>query len=256
MEVSDYIGFVATEGELFASVAEHGELRVDVPTCPGWDMRELVRHLGLIHLWAAGHVAFPHEEPDYGVELQDLAEYWPDLGGAWPADLDLVSWYRETNANLVRVLEAAPSDVDAFTFLPAPSPLAMWARRQASETAIHRFDAQHARGVASQFEPKFASDMLNEMLCGFAPRRRTLDIAAEQLVHIHTSDTDDHWYVTIGPERTETSRAGSDADLTLTGTAAQLYLLLWNRAPDASITMTGNTDLMNLWHGKFRVRWS
>ena len=90
MEVSDYIGAVASEGELFAAAAERGELGVDVSTCPGWDMRELVRHLGLIHLWAAGHVAF---QPSDILDVDDLperAEYWPDL--AWgPADADLVS---------------------------------------------------------------------------------------------------------------------------------------------------------------------
>lgn len=34
------------------------------------------------------------------------------------------------------VLESAPADVAAFTFLPAPTPLAIWARRQASEIAM------------------------------------------------------------------------------------------------------------------------
>ena len=126
MDVSDYIGFVASEGDLFASAAEQGELSVDIPPCPGWDMRALVRHLGLIHLWAAGHVAFPHEEPEYAVDLHELASYWPDLAGAWPDDAGLVAWYRDTHANLVEVLKAADPDVAAFTFLPAPSPLAMW----------------------------------------------------------------------------------------------------------------------------------
>ncbi len=46
----------------------------------------------------------------------------------------------------------------------------MWSRRQASEIAIHRFDAENARGVSSHFEPEFAADMLDELLSGFAPR--------------------------------------------------------------------------------------
>jgi len=39
-------------------------------------------------------------------------------------------------------LASAPPDLDCLTFLAAPSPLAMWARRQAHETAIHRVDAE------------------------------------------------------------------------------------------------------------------
>ncbi len=254
MDVSEHIGFVVSEAELFAAAAESGDLGVAVATCPGWDMRELVRHLGLIHLWAAGHVAFPHTDPD-DVQLHTLAEFWPNLA-VWPDDADLVNWYRATNANLVEALKAAPSDVESFTFLPAPSPLAMWARRQASEIAIHRFDAEAARGVTTHFETAFAADVLDEMLSGFAARRRELAIEAEQVMHVHTEDTDEDWYLTIGPERIETSRQGDDADLTLSGSAEELYLLMWNRAPDSSVTMTGNTDLMTVWHGNVRIRWS
>jgi len=47
MDVSDYIGSVKAEGESFASAAEQGELNVSIAACPGWDMREMVRHLGL-----------------------------------------------------------------------------------------------------------------------------------------------------------------------------------------------------------------
>ncbi len=254
MDVSEHIGFVASEAELFAAAAESGDLGAAVETCPGWDMRELVRHLGLIHLWAAGHIAFPHAEPD-DVKLQDLAEYWPDLA-AWPDDADLVSWYRATSANLVETLRAAPADVESFMYLPAPSPLAMWARRQASEIAIHRFDAESARGVTTHFENAFAADVLDEMLCGFAPRRRELAIDAEKVMHVHAEDVDQDWFLTIGPESIETSRQGGNADLTLRGSAEELYLLMWNRAPDSTVTMTGNTDLMGVWRGNVRIRWS
>jgi len=41
-------------------------------------------------------------------------------------------------------LSAAPPDLRCWTFLPAPSPLAMWARRQAHETTVHRVDAELA----------------------------------------------------------------------------------------------------------------
>ncbi len=258
MDVSDYIGFVASEGDRFAAAAEHGELNVRIAPCPDWDMGDLVRHLGMIHLWAAANVAFPESDwLDVG-ELPDLVRYWPDLAGEsgeYPDDAGLVAWYRDTLANLIEVLKTAPADVAAFTFLPAPSPLAMWARRQASEIAIHRFDAEQARGITSHFDPQFATDMLDELMSGFAPRPRQIDIDGPQVIHVHAEDTGEHWYLTIGQERSETSRQGGHADLTLTGSAADLYLLLWNRTPDSDVAMSGNTDLMDLWQNNFRVRW-
>ena len=62
MDTADYIGHVASEGDKFAAAAGTGELDVDIAACEGWDMRALVRHLGLIHLWAAGNVAFPTDD--------------------------------------------------------------------------------------------------------------------------------------------------------------------------------------------------
>ena len=257
MDVSDYIGFVASEGALFASAAEQGELSVRIAPCPDWNMGDLVRHLGMIHLWAAANVAFPESDWFDVEELPDLVRCWPDLAGdgQYPDDAELVAWYRDTLANLIGVLKSAPADVAASTFLPAPTPLTMWARRQASEIAIHRFDAEQARGITSHFAPHFATDMLDELLSGFAPRPRPLDVERPHVMHVHAQDIGEHWYVSMGPEDTETSRDGDAADLTLAGTAADLYVLLWNRTPDAGIAMSGKTDLMDLWHGNFRVRW-
>ena len=92
---------------------------------------------------------------------------------------------------------------------------------------------------------------------GFAPgpRSRPLEIDGPRVLHVHAEDTDDHWYVTIESTRTKTSSEGDSADLTLTGTAESLYVLLWNRPPDGPVTMTGDTDLIDLWHGNFRVNW-
>jgi uncharacterized protein (TIGR03083 family) len=260
MDVSDYIGFVASEGELFASAAEQGDLDVAIAPCPGWNMRDLVRHLGMIHLWAAANVAFPESDWLDVSDLPDLVRYWPELtgeSGEYPDDAELVDWYRDTLANLVEVLKSAPADVAAFTFLPAPTPLTMWARRQASEIAIHRFDAEQARGITTHFDPPFATDMLDELLSGFAARPgRDIAVDGERVLHVQASDVDEHWYLTISPQGFETSRQGNDAELTVAGTAAELYLSMWNRTPDSTVQLIGDTSLMDLWHTGCRVRWS
>ena len=111
------------------------------------------------------------------------------------------------------------------------------------------------RRITSRVDPHFATDMLDELMCGFAPRPRQIDLDGPRVIHVHAEDSDEHWYLTIGAERTETSRTGDHADLTLTGTAADLYVLLWNRAPGSTVALSGDTDLIDLWHRNFRVRW-
>ena len=75
MEITTHITAIQDDGKLFAEAAEMGGLDRDVPSCPGWDVRELVRHLGMIHLWAAGHhrkrVLSAHHI--CGTELQSLS---------------------------------------------------------------------------------------------------------------------------------------------------------------------------------------
>lgn len=258
MNVTDYIRYVASEGDRFAAVADEGDLSVAIAACEGWDMRALVRHLGLIHLWAAGNVAFPTDDWLDADDIPDMARYWPALGAAWPADADLTTWYRQTKENLVRVLESAPSDHQCFSFLPAPTPVTMWSRRQASEIAIHRFDAEHARGIPTHFEPAFAADMLDELLSGFAPRPSSsnVEVDSDRVLHVHARDVDEHWYLTLGPSGIETSREGGEADLTVTATASALYLLMWNRTDESTVELTGDPHLIDVWRRSCTVRWS
>lgn len=255
MDITDHITFVGQEAKLLAQAAELGGLDADVPSCPGWDMRELLRHLSMIHLWAAGHVSRRRED-SFGAELADLEGAWPDLAVFWPEDEDLIDWYLETNANLVITLESAPIDADAWTFLPAPSPLAMWARRQAHETAIHRFDAENAAGVGSVFEPEFASDGVDEILAAFAPRKPEFPVASTKAMLVHATDTGDRWHVSLAPDGITTVRGDGPADVTLAGNATELYLAMWNRGDDEQLTITGDRDVLDLWHANVRIRWS
>lgn len=262
MDIADYIEYVATEGSKFAAAADEGSLDADIAACDDWNMRTLVRHLGLIHLWAGAHVAFSSDDwLDSSDDIPALSRYWPDLAASWPADTDLVAWYRRTNENLVRVLRSTPDDHQCMTFLPAPTALAMWSRRQASEIAIHRFDAEHACDIPSHFEPEFAADMLDELLSGFAarPRRngaKDIEVESDRVLHVHAEDVDEHWFLTIGRAAIQTTREGGDADLTVAATAAELYLLMWNRTDESTVTLTGDPRLMDIWRESCRIRWS
>lgn len=256
MEIAEHITALGQEAKALAVAAEHGGLDANVPTCPGWDMRELVRHLAMIHLWAAGHVVAPRESSFGGGDLGEFTEVWPELAVFWPEDGELIPWYLDTNANLVQTLEAAPADVEAWTFLPAPTPLAMWARRQAHETAVHRFDAENAAGIASSFDPVFASDGIDELITGFAPRKEEFPVDRERTMSVRATDTHDAWRVTLAPSGITTVRSEEPADVNVAGAASELYLMLWNRGKDSDISITGDKRVLEFWHNDVRIRWS
>ena len=91
MGASEYIEFIRTESDRFAAAAELGALDVAVPACEDWDLRDLVRHLGVIHLWAAANIACPADDGLFVDDLEVLARHWPELASSWRVQSLLVS---------------------------------------------------------------------------------------------------------------------------------------------------------------------
>ena len=262
VQVADHIEFLERDGRLMAAAAERAGLAARVPSCPGWQVGDLLRHQGYVHRWAARFVidrlsdAVP--EPSEAVIL-----------AADPPDEELLTWFRDGHSVLVDALRAAPPDLSCWTFLPAPSPLAFWARRQAHETAVHRVDAELATGGAvTSLDPAFAADGIDELIVGFLGRheRRLTDeqrAGGRRLVHIQPTDAPGEWQVELTEDgtRAATVRRGAGsgaAACTLTGPAAGLYLVLWNRAEPgaaADVSIGGDAGVFRSWRDNIRVTW-
>jgi uncharacterized protein (TIGR03083 family) len=236
METSEFLRTLDHEGRLLAAAAEEAGTDAKVPTCPDWQVRDLLRHTGAVHRWAAAFVADGHPE---GRPLGEL----PDLDGG-----ELVAWYRDSHRHLVDTLAGASPDVECFAFLPAPSALAFWTRRQAHETTVHRFDAESARGgTPTAIATDFAADGIDELLRGFHARPKSrVRTSTPRILRIRAEDADAVWTVRLSPEPPVTTRdAALDAECELSGPAEQLYLSLWNRLPMP--TVTGDQTLASLW---------
>jgi hypothetical protein len=152
-----------------------------------------------------------------------------------------------------------------WTFLEAPSPLAFWARRQAHETAIHRVDVQQAAagaGAAGEpaFTPQFAADGVDELIMGFLGRdakRGSWDGPPGTLT-LHADDGADgsaQWRVLSEPGGLAVARENGAADCDVTGPAAGLYLLLWNRRDASGLDVRGDASSLAGFREHFRVTW-
>lgn len=246
MEVSEHIAALEEHGEELASAAGKAGLEVKVPTCPGWTVRRLVEHLGKIHRWAATYVREGRDA--YGGGSPRMATA--------PVD-GLLDWFVDGHSALVAALRAAPAGLDCWSFLPAPSPLAFWARRQAHETAIHRADAESALGAVPSFDARFAADGIDELLCAFYSRGGGFLVAdPPRSLLVVADDVGRSWHVAIHPDRREvTVGAELPADCTLQGSASQLYLTLWNRPPRPEPELSGDPAVMRLWRERAQVKW-
>ncbi|MEU1071441.1 MULTISPECIES: maleylpyruvate isomerase family mycothiol-dependent enzyme [unclassified Streptomyces] len=248
MDTPDFIDTLDREGRLLALAAGAAGTGAPVPTCPDWQVRDLLRHTGTVHRWATAYITEGHTDfHPSGAE--------PDLDGR-----ELLDWFTEGHRSLVDALSAAPKDLECWQFMPAPSPLAFWARRQAHETAVHRADAESARGGdLTTPEPEFAVDGIDELLLAFHGRERSqVRTSTPRTLRIRASDADADavWTVHLSDGVPRTVRgAEGPADCELSGSAYDLYLTLWNRLPLSAVTVTGDASLAGLWREKSAITW-
>jgi uncharacterized protein (TIGR03083 family) len=240
METAELLDILDREGRALAAAAEAAGTDAKVPACPGWQVRDLLRHTGAVHRWAAGYASGRHTAP------RPIGD-GPDLDGS-----ELLDWYRESHRDLVGTLAVTAPDTASWTFhpapLPTPSPSAFWTRRQAHETAVHRYDAETARGGGtSPVAADFAVDGIDELLRGFHARPKSrVRTGRPRVLRVRATDTDAVWTVRLSAKPPVTTPdAATEADAELAGPAGQLYLALWNRVPVPQVT--GDASLAALW---------
>jgi uncharacterized protein (TIGR03083 family) len=259
METSQHIAALRREGDLLAVAAGQAGLDAAVPSCPPWQVRDLLRHTGYIHRWAAGYISGRSGPGRDGASEAEVLS-------SGPPDGELIAWFRDGHAALLRTFAEADPDVIAWTVLPGPSRLASWARRQAHETGIHRADAELASGPVTPYPASFAADGIDELIMGFMARDEAR-LSPEQrsgprrVLAVRAADTSGSWVVELtagGRDAARVARGDGPADCTLAGPASGLYQLLWNRCDLAGsgAEVTGDATLLADWSEGVRVTWS
>ena len=225
-----------------------------MPTCPEWRLRDLVHHLGGVHRWATIYVSTARTTP---VENADDLEKFV---GGWPPDGRLVDWFARGHSALLGALEWATDDLACWTFLPAPSPRAFWARRQAHETAVHLADVLSVSANVPSFPAAFAEDGVEELLLGFGDRRRAgMKTPVERTLGLRATDVDARWHVRLTPGEPGdivVTPADGDAECTVTAAVSDLYLLLWNRRSAEGLDVGGDPAVLDQWRENVRITWN
>jgi uncharacterized protein (TIGR03083 family) len=252
MERDRAVAIVEREaGRLLAlATAPGADLAAPVPSCPGWDLEDVVIHLGRVYNWA-------------GTIVADGLLASP--GGAIPQRPETMSptdWMADRLARLVGALRETPNDVSIWNFgLESPAGVAFWYRRQAHETAVHRMDAELAAGVAvAPLEADIAADMVSELLA-ISHIADVTDTAASQSVsgpggagvpagsvHLHASDVDGaEWTIDVAARTV--SRRHAKADAAVRGSAWALARWCWGRPTDGEIEIFGDEAAAEAWRG-------
>ena len=264
METEEHVAALERQGKLLADAADRAGPDAVVPTCPDWRVRDVIRHIGYVHRWATGYVA--GQLTEMVPELTEAEQF-----AAGTPDDELTDWYTSGLTGLITALGQADPAMAAWTFLPAPSPRAFWARRQAHETAIHRADAEAAAAGWPNYPAEFAADGIDELLIGFYGRDAARAAAAPaphadaRALEVRAVDTGQAWHVGLSQDasRILTTARGDRQDrpapdCTVSGPASGLYLLLWNRADPATagVVVSGEASLLDGWVSNMHVTWA
>jgi uncharacterized protein (TIGR03083 family) len=220
---------------------------VPVPTCPGWNVSQLARHVDGGQRWAREIIATRAAEPPSDVALRDLS-------GATDEDPEtLAASLTEAATALTSALtEAGP---DAHMWCPVgDGGSAFYARRFTHETAMHRADAALALGVEFVLEPEIATDGIDEcMELGSLPFHFEVHpwtrelLAPGQTIGLHATDADAHWLLDLTGDVIAWQRADARAAVELRAPVTDLLLAIYRRRPVTALEMTGDAKLVDFW---------
>ena len=160
-----------------------------------------------------------------------------------PEGDELPDWYADNVRGLVDALSTMDTDGIWPTWAgdrPGRSTRAGWPRRPPCTAGTR---------VGGAIDPALAVDGIDEHLELFAPLAPgDAPRASHGTIHLHATDVDGEWLVTLGPDGITFEHGHAKGDVALRGTASDLLLWAWNRVPvDDRFEVFGDPRLLDAW---------
>ena len=222
---------------LLSDAARSVDLDAPVPTCPGWTVRDLVVHTGIVHRHKTEVVR--------GRYLNEPPDEPPEPVG------DALEWYDEGVGEMLSVFGEADLDAPSWTWCGHDHNADWWVRRMAQESLIHGADALLSAGRTPSADTWLAVDgvdeILDEMLVG-GPKWATI-VPLDRRIDLMTDERT--WSLRTASFAGTSPRTGKkyegldtllhddsgDIDATIRTDAETLDFWLWGRRalPDAAV---------------------
>jgi uncharacterized protein (TIGR03083 family) len=237
-----------TESATFRANLAEADFTVPVPSCPGWDVLDLVRHVGSVYRFVHYHVSRGStERPDPQTRERLYTEELPDAASALP-------WWEEQLSKLTELLGGLDPAAPAWNWAPQAKVGGFWPRRMAHETAVHRWDLQMAlHGLAEPIETRLAVDGVSEILDTWLPAgRRKGPLDRFGVVQLVATDGEQEWFLRLrgeGVALLDTGTILDDTDpheqVTAAGPASDLELALYGRVGFDVLEVGGDETLLH-----------
>jgi uncharacterized protein (TIGR03083 family) len=242
----DYVTALLEQNELFGELIRDADPSTPAPTCPGWTIKQLFRHVGRGDRWAAQIVRD---------QTEDYLDPRTVRDGKPPSDPDdAVKWLHGGARALVEAVADVGEDTPAWTFL-GPRPASWWVRRRLHEATVHRADAALALGLRYDLAAPLAADGITEWLDRLVVQQRNarpapLDTGVT--LHLHATDNPDpagEWMIRGAQDGLSWEHGHGKATTAVRGRAEDLLLALLRRrsAADVGVQILGVHEVWTNW---------
>ena len=232
MDAEGHTAAIGRDADGLRRAARSADPGVEIEACPGWTPVDLVWHVAEVHhFWGGVVIDRPAERPT-GDEPKR-----PD------SDDEVFAVAEESAARLVDALETTDAATPVWTWSDDHS-VAFVARRMAQETAVHRWDAEHAAGNDHHIDAELAADGIDEFLYRHLEWTGAEGRPFEHSVHLHCSDVAGEWVARPGTgDQADVTREHAKGDAAIRGAAHDLLLVLWRRAPLSCVDVVGDPEV-------------
>ena len=226
-----------------------------VPTTPAWTITDLVEHVGQVQHWTAEIIERRITDP---TQLPTETAALPADPREWPA------WLSESAR---RVASACSDDaLDAPVFNPAGDErpgTRFWMSNVLNETVVHGVDAANAVDRPADIDADIAAALVSHHLAMLTsptwemqrPESAHAIRGTGQTLQWLATDTAagaGAWFIERRPDGATWQPGTEQADVTVSGPARSLLLILTRRIPltdseDTNISVDGDTDLAQHW---------
>jgi uncharacterized protein (TIGR03083 family) len=238
---SDYIAAFISDAAAIRDVFASAGAETAIPATPKWDLGRLVKHIGTVFVWGSAVVEQRPERVDPKTLEIGLPEKRDDFG----------DWLVQKAGEAAGVMaEADPTD-DCWSW-GADSHALFWSRRLAHEISVHRWDIQSAVGSPEPINAALACDGLDEILENLAFRPDTDIRGLGERLHLHATDCDGEWLITVGAEGVEFKHEHDKGDVAARATASDLLLLILGRVEPSSIEVFGDVHQLEVWQERLK----
>ncbi|WP_328473390.1 maleylpyruvate isomerase family mycothiol-dependent enzyme [Actinoplanes sp. NBC_00393] len=221
-----------------------------VPTAPRWTVTDLVEHVGQTQHWVAEIIERRITDPAQLPTEMAVPPAGPSEWQAWLA------------ASAQRVVSACSDDAfDAPVFNAAGderSGTRFWLSSMLNESVVHGADAAIVAGRPVDIEPGIAAALISNHFAMLSSP--TWEMQRSESAHAirgtgqtlqwlatDTADDTGAWLVERRPDGAAWRPATQQADVTVTGPAGSLLLILTRRRPLTGVQVDGDAALAQHW---------